>query len=167
MTPRAGLPLLPEHPASGNHRNAASFPIKTTSSQLSPGGPHTKSSCRLISFYSERPYEMSKSFPFYHCSDCYTVGIYSKYYSALGYKSPALSRARPEPDPKFGLGPGLGFFEAQALGSQAKPGPNITRTLADAIHTRHVVCLASDMTRLPKVAPAPLNHAGICHPEGR
>ena len=39
MTQRAGLPLPPEHPASGKHRNAPSLPIKTTSSQLSPGGP--------------------------------------------------------------------------------------------------------------------------------
>jgi hypothetical protein len=40
MTQRAGLPLPPKHPMSGKHRNApASLPIKTTSSQISPGGP--------------------------------------------------------------------------------------------------------------------------------
>jgi hypothetical protein len=39
MTQRAGLPLPPKHPTSGKQRNAASLPIKTNSSQLSPGGP--------------------------------------------------------------------------------------------------------------------------------
>ncbi len=39
MTQRAGLPLPPKHPTFGKHRNAASLPIKTTSSQLYPGGP--------------------------------------------------------------------------------------------------------------------------------
>ena len=38
MTQRAGLPLPPKHLTSGKHRNAASLPIKTTGSQLSPGG---------------------------------------------------------------------------------------------------------------------------------
>ena len=32
-------PLPPKHPTSGKHRNVASLPIKTTSSQLSPGEP--------------------------------------------------------------------------------------------------------------------------------
>ena len=39
MTLRAGLPPPPKHPATGKQRDAASFPIKTTGSQLSPGGP--------------------------------------------------------------------------------------------------------------------------------
>ena len=39
MTQRAGLPLPPKHPTSGKQRNAASLPIRTTSAQLSPGGP--------------------------------------------------------------------------------------------------------------------------------
>ena len=42
-------------------------------------------------------------------------------------KSPGLGQARPEPGPELGLGPGLRFFEAQALGSQAqalKAGPS-------------------------------------------
>jgi hypothetical protein len=43
------------------------------------------------------------------------------YFGALGCK--ALSQARPDPGPKFGLGPGLRFFEAQALGSRAQARP--------------------------------------------
>ncbi len=39
VTQHAGLPLPPKHPASGKHRNTASLPIKTTSSQLAPSGP--------------------------------------------------------------------------------------------------------------------------------
>jgi hypothetical protein len=32
---------------------------------------------------------------YYHCTDCYTVGIYSIYHDALGCKSSALGQARP------------------------------------------------------------------------
>ena len=60
----------------------------------------------------------------------YLISITIFWFSWL--QSPGLSQVRPEPDAKFGLGRSSRFYEAQALGSQAKPDsdPNITMTIS-------------------------------------